>query len=114
MVYGGLFNGDLRDEKKLADFINLEDCNYMCSTNKNHRWSVEYSISELESILKPLIEQNAKGICNKPGKLISIAVTDRTKRGTAMTLNVKLQNFSFNIKGEYNIREALGGTAEVM
>jgi len=111
--YGGLFNGDLRDEKKLADFINLEDCNYMCSTNKNHRWSVEYSISELESILKPLIEQNAKGICNKPGKLISIAVTDRTKRGTAMTLNVKLQNFSFNIKGEYNIREALGGTAVI-
>ena len=52
-------------------------------------------------------------MCNDPGKLIGIDVTERTLRGTAMCINVKMENFSFDIRGEYNIRVALGGTGVV-
>lgn len=111
--YGGPFLGDLRDEADIAGFLKFEDPNYMCSTHKGYRWSVNYSRSELEKILSPLVKKNANGVCNDPGKLIGIDVTERTLRGTAMCINVKMENFSFDIRGEYNIRVALGGTGVV-
>ena len=99
----------MRDEEAVRAAIATSDPRDFCYGSNGYRWKVEYTASQLATVLAPVIG----GLDPPSSRIIRVAVVRRTPRGSAVRLRVTTTEGEYDIEGEYAIRSALGGTGTI-
>ena len=99
----------IRDEDAVRAAITAANPRDFCYGSNGYRWRVEYTASQLATVLAPVI-----GRLEPLGSsIIRVAVVERTPRGSAVRVRVTTTGGEYEIAGEYAIRSALGGTVTI-
>lgn len=99
----------VRDEAAVRAAIATSNPMDFCYGSNGYRWTVEYTASQLATVLAPVI-----GRVEPPkSRIIRIEVVERTPRGSAVRVRVTTTAGEYDIAGEYAIRSALGGPVTI-
>lgn len=101
--------GAIRDEEAVRAAIAAPNPRDFCYGSNGYRWRVEYTASQLATVLEPVIGR----LEPSPSRIIRVAVVERTPRGSAVRVRVTTTEGEYEIAGEYAIRSALGGTVTI-
>ena len=108
-VDGEVGDDAIRDEASLRAVIAAPNELDFCYGSNGYRWRADYTAGQLATILEPIIGRL------EPSRswIISIAVIERTPRGSALRVRVTTTEGEYDVAGEYAIRAALGGTVAI-
>ncbi len=98
-----------RDEEAVRAVITAPNPRDFCYGSNGYRWRVEYTASQLATVLAPVIGR----LEPSRSSIIRVAVVERTPRGSAVRVRITTTDGEYEIAGEYAIRSALGGTVTI-